>query len=119
PSAVDANDTATRAGDHLVVDGVEHIGPVLCGWLTVRTWAEQRRGVAFTHVGFAGTQVDDELVHANAPNVGPQPAVDQHADLAAQPAEHAVGVTDRHQRQRGVAVGHPGVAVGHAFAGAN
>ena len=41
----------------------------------------------------------------------------KHVDAAAQGAEDPVGVADRQQRQRGVAVGDPGVAVGHTVAG--
>ena len=81
-----------------------------------RPGSEQDRVVTFGDVGWAGSEVDDELVHADAPDAAPQPTIDQHVNATAQAAEDTVGVADRQQRQRGVAVGDPGVAVRHAVA---
>ena len=87
---VDAGDPAARAGDHLVVDGVEQVRPVLRGGFAVAAGAEQdgRRRPRATSV-CAGSEIDDELVHADAADAGPPTAVDQHVDAAAQsPGTH-------------------------------
>src|SRR6202140_2891754 len=113
---VDAGDPAARTGDHLVVDGVERFRPVLSRRLAVSTGAEEDRSVALAHAGLAGSEVDDELVHADPADVGPPAAVDQHVEAAAQSPVHPVGVPDRHQRQRRVAIGDPNVTVRHPIA---
>src|SRR5208337_3992948 len=76
--AVGPGDAPPGAGHHFVVDGAEQIGPVLCGGFTAAAGPEQDRLVAFGHVDLTGTQVDDELVHADPPDARPPPAVDQH-----------------------------------------
>src|SRR5208337_5152956 len=76
--AVGPGDPPPGAGDHFVVDGAEQIGPILGGGFASGAGPEQDRLVAFGYVGLTGTQVDEELVHADPPDTGPPPAVDQH-----------------------------------------
>src|ERR1700752_3622926 len=71
-------DAPSGAGDHFVVDGAEQVCPVLRGGFTAAAGAEQDRLVAFDDIDRPGTQVDEELVHADPPYAGPPPAVDQH-----------------------------------------
>ena len=58
---VDADNAAPRAGDHLVVDGAEQIGPVPRGGLTCRAGPEQHGFVAGGDGGRTGSEVNDEL----------------------------------------------------------
>src|ERR1700754_1086511 len=101
-SAVRPDNPATRADDNLVVDGAQHFGPVLRGGVAVDAGPEKDRLVAVGDVAGVGAEVNDELVHADSADVRPQPAVDQYIHPSAQCAEHAVGVSDRQQRQCGV-----------------
>src|SRR5215212_11716817 len=71
------DDPAPRAGDDFVVDGVEHVGPVLCPRLAVDAGPEEDRLVTLADVARIGPEVDHELVHTDSADVGPQPAVDQ------------------------------------------
>src|ERR1700756_324692 len=70
---VDAGDPTARAGHHLVVDGVQSVGPVLRRRLTVGARAEQDRGVALAHTRFTRAEVDDELAHAEPAHDAPPP----------------------------------------------
>src|SRR6516162_5825158 len=65
--AVGSGDPPPGAGHHFVVDGAKQVGPILCGGLAFAARPEQDRLVAFGHIGLSGTQVDDELVHADSP----------------------------------------------------
>ena len=49
-SAVGPGDPAAWAGDDLVVDGAQQVGPVLCGGFTLRARPEQDRVVTFGDV---------------------------------------------------------------------
>src|ERR1700752_4033153 len=109
--AVGSGDPPPGAGDHFVVDGAEQICPVLRGGFASGAGPEQDRLVAFGHIGLAGTQVDEELVHADPPDAGPPPAVDHPLEAPTQRPGHAVRVADRQQRHVGVTLGDPGVAV--------
>src|SRR6185312_10985435 len=114
---VDAGDPAAGSGDHLIMDGVERVGPVLGCGLAVGAGPEQYRGVALAHTCLSWSKVDDELVHADPADVWATPPVDQHVEATAERAVHTVGVTDRQQRQCGVAVRGPDVPVGHSVTG--
>ena len=116
-STICSGDPAAGTGDNLVVDGAEEIGPILRRGLALRAGAEQNGVVTLGHVDLTGTEVHHELVHADSTDAASRPAVDQHVDAAAQGPEHTVGITDRQQRQRGVALGDPGVTIGHSVAG--
>src|SRR6201996_2967573 len=85
--AIRPGDPAAWAGHHFVVDGAEQIGPILCGGFTIGAWTEQDRLVAVADIACVGAEVDDELVHTDATDVGPQPAVDQYVHSPAQSAE--------------------------------
>src|SRR6516164_7247853 len=71
--AIGSGDPPPGAGDHFVVDGAKQVGPVLCGGFASGTGSEQDRLVALGHIDVPGTQVDEELVHANPPDTGPPP----------------------------------------------
>ena len=61
--------------------------------------------------------VDHELVHAD-PTADPElPAVDRDGCRVGRVTRHPVAVPQRHQGERGLAVGRVGVAVGDALAG--
>src|ERR1700758_5664827 len=116
--AIGPGDAPPGTGDHFVVDGAEQIGPVLGGGFAAAAGPEQDRLVAFDDIDRTGTQVDEELVHADPPDAGPSPAVDQHVQPSSQRPENTVGVSDRHQSDRGVALGNPRVPIRQAPAGA-
>src|ERR1700758_3042609 len=81
--AVGSGDPPPRAGDHLVVDGAEQIGPVLGGGFASGAGAEEDRPAAPGPVRPSGTQVDEELVHADPADAGAPPAVKQHLQAPA------------------------------------
>src|ERR1700747_1115347 len=68
--AVGPGDPPPGAGDHFVVDGAEQIRPVLGGGLAPSAGTEQDRLVAFGHIDLPGTQVDEELGHAEPTDTG-------------------------------------------------
>ena len=99
----------------LVGDGAEGLAPLLGGGLAVVPRAEQHDFLAGRHRLVA--EVDDELIHAHRARDGPPAAARGHQRPSGRRARHAVRVAERHQPERGLAVGDVPVAVGHAGAG--
>src|ERR1700722_13368189 len=73
--AIGSGNASPRAGHHFVVDGADQIGPLLGGGLTAGAGTEEDRFVAFGHVDPTGTEVDQELVHADPADAAPTPTV--------------------------------------------
>src|SRR6185369_13176474 len=99
-SRVAAAEPAAHPGDDLVVDGAAGARPVVGGRLARRTGAEQHHVVAGRGVVVA--EVDDELVHADAPTDGPALALDPDLGGVARVSRHPVAVPERDEPDPGL-----------------
>ena len=112
---VAAGEPAADPGDQLVVDGADGVGPLLR-----RRLAARRRGPTARPRRRRGRRRPRRRARTGPCRPGRRwsaaLAAGQHRRAVAGRPRHAVGVADRHQRERGLPLGDVGVPVGDARA---
>src|SRR5215471_1524422 len=102
-SQVASREPAAEPGGDLIADGVQGVGPVLRGRLTLVTGPEQQHLVAFR--GRLGAEVQHELVDGHRAGDEPPPAPGVDLDQAGRVPRYALRVAQWDQAKRALTAG--------------